>query len=199
LWLRPGCGSSVRLASFPELNPNPVVEVDILGTTCYLNPAARRLFPGIEKEGTSHPWLAGLGPAIHQLQGGKETVGEVVTGYDYSVEFEDGTVRHLSGNASPLFDSDRRPRGAVSAIMDVTERKKMDEELKVALAEKELLLRELSHRTKNNLQMIVNLLGMQATKSGDATLVRASRRPGTGSGPWRWCTRSSTARAAFPP
>jgi PAS domain S-box-containing protein len=32
-----------RLASFPERNPNPVLEIDLTGKTTYLNPAARKL------------------------------------------------------------------------------------------------------------------------------------------------------------
>ena len=34
-----------QLASFPELNPNPVIEVDLTGHIHYLNQAARHLFP----------------------------------------------------------------------------------------------------------------------------------------------------------
>ena len=33
------------LASFPELNPNPVLEVDVKGKINYANPAAKNLFP----------------------------------------------------------------------------------------------------------------------------------------------------------
>ena len=50
----------VRLASFPELNPNPVVEVDLAGEVSYLNPAAKRLFPDLQMTGLQHPWLVGL-------------------------------------------------------------------------------------------------------------------------------------------
>jgi PAS domain S-box-containing protein len=50
----------IRLASFPELNPNPVVEVDLAGEFSYLNPAAKRLFPDLQMTGLQHPWLVGL-------------------------------------------------------------------------------------------------------------------------------------------
>ncbi len=49
-----------RLASFPELNPNPVVEVDFNGHVYYQNPAAQRLFPDLHSIGLHHPWLKGL-------------------------------------------------------------------------------------------------------------------------------------------
>lgn len=47
----------VHLASFPELNPMPVVEMDLSGHLTYINPAARRLFPDIPEAGNSHPFL----------------------------------------------------------------------------------------------------------------------------------------------
>jgi PAS domain S-box-containing protein len=49
-----------QLASFPELNPNPVMEVDLAGNGHYLNPAVKQLFPDLQMAGLQHPWLAGL-------------------------------------------------------------------------------------------------------------------------------------------
>ena len=44
-------------APFPELNPNPVVEVDFDGRVHYINSAARRMFPDLETQQLEHPWL----------------------------------------------------------------------------------------------------------------------------------------------
>jgi hypothetical protein len=46
-----------RLASFPEVNPTPVMETDLTGHPRYLNPAARREFPDLESLGPTHPLL----------------------------------------------------------------------------------------------------------------------------------------------
>jgi len=49
-----------QLASFPEANPNPVIEVDAAGSPTYLNPAARVKFPSLSSNGTWHPILEGI-------------------------------------------------------------------------------------------------------------------------------------------
>jgi PAS domain S-box-containing protein len=47
-----------RFASFPRLNPNPIIEVDLEGCVFFLNPAAQKLLPGLQEKGQGHPWLA---------------------------------------------------------------------------------------------------------------------------------------------
>ena len=47
-----------RLASFPILNPNPIVEVDVAGHVRFCNPTAERMFSDLYQRGLGHPWLA---------------------------------------------------------------------------------------------------------------------------------------------
>ncbi len=49
-----------RLASYPRLNPNPVIELSLDGRVQYVNPEAEARFPDLHQLGTAHPFLEHL-------------------------------------------------------------------------------------------------------------------------------------------
>ncbi|MBE0586921.1 MAG: ATP-binding protein, partial [Hydrogenophaga sp.] len=63
----------------------------------------------------------------------------------------------------------------LSVILDLSERKQNEKLIHDALQEKELLLEEVHHRVKNNLQVIHSLLDLQALKIKDPDLVAMLR------------------------
>lgn len=56
-----------RLASFPELIPNPIIEINLKGKITYVNPAAISQFPNLKEVGSEHPILAEV-PLLVQNQ-----------------------------------------------------------------------------------------------------------------------------------
>lgn len=61
----------LRLASFPRLDPSPLIEFGAGGEVSYLNPAAERLFPDLNTMGLSHPLLQGSAELIADLRQGR--------------------------------------------------------------------------------------------------------------------------------
>ena len=57
-----------QLASFPELNPDPIIEVDDECLIHYLNPATEQRFPHIQQEGIDHALLKDVSSLVEQLK-----------------------------------------------------------------------------------------------------------------------------------
>ena len=55
---------------------------------------------------------------------------------------------------------------------DITDRKEADKKIRLALKEKEILLQEVHHRVKNNLQVISSLMNLQRSFVSDPQLVQ---------------------------
>jgi two-component system, cell cycle sensor histidine kinase and response regulator CckA len=69
---------------------------------------------------------------------------------------------------APLLDEEGKVRGVLGIIEDVTQRGLDEAKLRDALAEKETLLRELYHRTKNNMNVISSMLWIQEARDPES-------------------------------
>ena len=118
-----------RLATFPMLNPRPIVEVDATGHVHFCNPAAMQMFPDLCQRGLGHPWFADWESVLCALRqaGPKSIVREV----QFDEKWYQQTI-HLVENAQRV-----RMYGA-----DITARMQANEEVLKAYAEIEKRIAE---------------------------------------------------------
>ncbi|MBN1894483.1 PAS domain S-box protein [bacterium] len=102
----------------------------------------------------------GLDETAGRMHGGFETRGIRADGTAVDLEIMTGIIRYGSGPA------------VQGSVIDITPHKISEARIQQDLHEKEVLLREIHHRVKNNLQIISSLLNLEQVRSKDPNIRR---------------------------
>lgn len=98
-----------------------------------------------------------------------EREGEI-RGAEISLIRKDGREIIVMENSQAVKDNDGKVIRFEGILTDITERKRAEQVINYSLKEKDILLKEIHHRVKNNMQIISSLLDLQADNVDDPNL-----------------------------
>lgn len=130
-----------------------IVQVDAAGRIQTINQMAEIVSGRSKTEMHGQPWSALAGDTAQKSPPPKIFEARLVTrvGEERWISWVTNDVRQ-----------DGRLVGRIAFGIDITGRRQAEEQLRASLHEKEVLLREVHHRVKNNLQVISSLLSLQS-------------------------------------
>ncbi len=82
---------------------------------------------------------------------------------DVQMLHRDGTPVWVHLTLSAMESGDAGSQYSIAVAQDITSRKRMEDRIRTDIREKNTLLQEVHHRVKNNMQIIVSLLNLQAS------------------------------------
>lgn len=170
--------SEERFRDMADTLPSLIYESDTKGNVTYFNKVAYeytgyehqdyekglsllQMFPEEDKQ-------RALENSLKTMQGAPPGVEE------FKLLRKDGTILPVLINTVPVI-VDGKVIGRRGVVTDISSIKYAEEKIKSSLKEKEILLREIHHRVKNNLQVIISMLRLQTKKIVDPKTLEVFR------------------------
>lgn len=181
-----------RLHQFLEAIPLGINVIDTTGKVVYFNQTALKIYgresssdtaienclevyPQLYIAGTEQPYPLEDLPLMRALRGEKAIID------DLEIHQSDKSIP-VEVWGTPIYNEQGATLYARVAFQDITHRKQAETErqeyieaLRVSLREKEVLLKEVHHRVKNNLQIICSLLDLQSQNLTDQKTLEVFR------------------------
>lgn len=153
------------LEAIINASPFAIVDLHMDGRVKSLwNPAAENIFGWKRMEVLGKPL-----PFLNENKGTKyENIMHNVLSGEFKSDLElecarnDGEQIYTMMATAPLLNVDNNIQGVMATFADISDMIMAEKQIKASLEEKEVLLREIHHRVKNNLQIISSLMSLQS-------------------------------------
>jgi len=159
-----------RLAAIVESSDDAIVSKDLNGVIMSWNQGAQRIFGFSADEVIGKPITILMPPdRVNEEPAilARIRAGERVEHYETIRRRKDGALLNISLTVSPIRNSAGQVIGASKIARDVTERKKLEDE-------RELLMAELNHRVKNTIATIISIERLSFSSDADVGSARHS-------------------------
>lgn len=162
--------SEERFKEMADTLPLLVYETDDTGNITYFNKSGFE-YTGYSMEdfnkGLTLPMMFPPREMERAIENAKQTMtGSYVGSIEYTLKRKDGSLYPAIINTVPIM-REGKVVGRRGVVTDISEIKMVEDRVKASLKEKEILLREIHHRVKNNLQVISSMLRLQSSNLDD--------------------------------
>jgi PAS domain S-box-containing protein len=158
-------------------NINDVIfSTDKNGVITFISPAVERILGFSQGDVVGKPFTDFIfGEDLERIRAAfSTTLAGELSPSEYRMKTRNGDFRWVRTSSRPVL-MDGTPSGLSGVLMDINEQKLADQKIEASLKEKVVLLKEIHHRVKNNLQIIHSLLNMQSRKLKDPVALGAIR------------------------
>ena len=156
--------SEKKYRDLAELLPQTVFETDLNGNITFVNRIGHQIFGYTPEElNKGINMIQILVPEDHTraMKNNQRILnGERLPFGEFTALKKDGSTFQIFLNTNPIIQEDKII-GLRGILVDITELKDAENKIKASLKDKEVLLKEVHHRVKNNMQIISSLLNLQ--------------------------------------
>ncbi|HEX4938980.1 MAG TPA: PAS domain S-box protein, partial [Candidatus Kapabacteria bacterium] len=168
--------SEARFRAVAESASDALISSDAQGYIVFANPAAEKMF--------GYPQDQLLGLPLSQLMPVHQELENADGPHEAHALAAARTGKRHDGGEFPVEVSEATwsfggARYSTTIIRDITQRRAQEERLNSTLREKDMLLKEVYHRVKNNLQVIQSLLNLESRSLSDEPARQALADMGT--------------------
>ena len=167
------------LAAIVASSEDAIVSLSLSGEIESWNPGAERLYGYTAQEALGQPRTLTI-PAHERdeimTQVDRLVRGERIEDFEAIRQRKSGSLIDVSVRVSPIRDEAGVVTGISGIARDITASKEADRRIKASLQEKEVLLKEVHHRVKNNLQVVSSLLNIEAGRMTHPEAIDAFRK-----------------------